>query len=259
MKEFYSGELYSSSGHLVTDEQQAKAIALSVAQRLEETSMATRRKKAAKKVARKTRKKAAKKRVKKTDGKKTTKKSAKKKFSKAAYKAAIAAGKSGGEALAAGWGRTAKKRTTKKRTTKKRTTKKRARKVGKRAAPGQGTAYLASEHKRLVDKTIRLEKELAAAKDKPKRRKASKKRRKTAKKRGPSIKPARRTAKRVAKTLGKFRTARAVIEPTITANQIIKRRTPGQLKLWLCAGTRRTGCGGGKANRKGSRVVGHLR
>lgn len=66
--------------------------------------------------------------------------------------------------------------------------------------------------------------------------------------------PRRSSARRSTARRGSARTSRRV-----TYGQIMSQLRGSRNKAWVCAGPKRTGCGGGRKGRRGSRVIGVLR
>lgn len=66
-----------------------------------------------------------------------------------------------------------------------------------------------------------------------------------------AVKPRKKTAKKASKAAKPRKKAAKKVE-TITADTVIKGSVSTPLKMWLCAGPKRTGCGGGK---RGGHVV----
>lgn len=133
-------------------------------------------------------------------------------------------------------------RKTAKRRGKKSGKKRAPRKIGKAVSAGAGLAYLAADHKRVIDKAIRLESENAALQSQLARQAGA-------------AKPARR--RRL-----KPRGSKRAIDKSMSRGQVVTLDRIKQAakhtgrQLWICTGRTRTGCGGGKAVRAGSRVAG---
>ena len=73
-----------------------------------------------------------------------------------------------------------------------------------------------------------------------------------------------RRSRRSSKRRGSKRGTRALSKrgSVLTYNKLLSRLSRGKnrkLKAWVCVGPKRTGCGGGKKGRRGSRVMGILR
>lgn len=118
------------------------------------------------------------------------------------------------------------------------------RKIGKKAPKGAGVAYLAKEHKRLVERNMQLEKKLAACDTGRKKVKGRKLSKKTIGRLSRAAKKAGRKHPGAGST-----TAHKIL------SAVAKPAARRALVAWACVGPRRTGCGGGKAVREGSHVL----
>lgn len=74
-----------------------------------------------------------------------------------------------------------------------------------------------------------------------------------------SRKSSRRSSKLSSGRGGRMSRSSSVAGRKLTYNELMRKLRGTQLKAWVCVGRKRTGCGGGKKGRRGSRQMGVLR